>query len=413
MAPDGVTDDAFGGAVSINDDGVIVVGEEEADGNVSTFDYIGATYVFVPDGSGGYETGIKLVAPSASVGDEFGKSVAIGDDGTVLVGASEVDVDGDTSNGAAYVYKPDVNGDYQLVLTLTPSSSETTLAERFGSSVAVGADGTLVVGASFDSQDSANAHAVYVYQVDDSVDGYADPVKLFAPDASSFDFFGSSVAVGDDGTIFVGANGGDGSAFSSGFAYVFVPDGAGGYDFAVELTAYDGSAADFFGRSVSINSDGSIVVGAYGDDDNDATSGSAYTFYQTADGDYVGADGTVYSAVSSMSVSSVSSLVSTFVAAVDEDQVFTGTDGDDILVGGSGDDLIAGGLGADMLTDGEGSDTFVISSLAEATDFITDFEIAGEGGDDGDVIDIHQLLDGAFGGVGDANVADYVTDGRQ
>ena len=42
-----------------------------------------------------------------------------------------------------------------------------------------------------------------------------------------------------------------------------------------KLTADDGAKGDAFGKSVAI-SDGTIVVGAFGDDDKDLNSGAAY-----------------------------------------------------------------------------------------------------------------------------------------
>ncbi|WP_321504556.1 Ig-like domain-containing protein [Breoghania sp.] len=96
---------------------------------------------------------------------------------------------------------------------------------------------------------------------------------------------------------------------------------------------------------------------------------------------------------------------STFVEA--PQPFFEGTDGDDILVGSDADDLIAGGLGSDMLTGGLGQDTFVLNSLSDATDFITDFEVANDDGTGGDAIDLHGLLDGAFGAAG-TDIGDFV-----
>ncbi|WP_321336316.1 DUF5801 repeats-in-toxin domain-containing protein [Breoghania sp.] len=96
---------------------------------------------------------------------------------------------------------------------------------------------------------------------------------------------------------------------------------------------------------------------------------------------------------------------STFVEA--PQPFFEGTEGDDILVGSDADDLIAGGLGSDMLTGGLGQDTFVLNSLSDATDFITDFEVANDDGTGGDAIDLHGLLDGAFGAAG-TDIGDFV-----
>ncbi|TYC56438.1 type I secretion C-terminal target domain-containing protein [Rhodobacterales bacterium] len=77
--------------------------------------------------------------------------------------------------------------------------------------------------------------------------------------------------------------------------------------------------------------------------------------------------------------------------------VISGDDGDNILVGTDGDDILAGGLGSDILTGGEGADTFILSDLTDA-DVITDYSF-----DQGDRIDLGQLLDGAFGPGVDAS----------
>ena len=51
-----------------------------------------------------------------------------------------------------------------------------------------------------------------------------------------------------------------------------------------KLTSDDGEANDNFGHSVSI-SDGTIVVGAFLDDDKGSDSGSAYVFEMSSPGD--------------------------------------------------------------------------------------------------------------------------------
>ena len=53
--------------------------------------------------------------------------------------------------------------------------------------------------------------------------------------------------------------------------------------------------------------------------------------------------------------------------------LLVGNDGNDRLEGGKGRDTLQGGAGADTLTGGAGADTFVLNSLTEAGDRITDF----------------------------------------
>lgn len=53
--------------------------------------------------------------------------------------------------------------------------------------------------------------------------------------------------------------------------------------------------------------------------------------------------------------------------------LLVGNDGDDRLEGGKGRDTLQGGAGDDTLTGGAGADTFVLNSLTDAGDRITDF----------------------------------------
>ncbi|MFN6579144.1 MAG: putative Ig domain-containing protein, partial [Aulosira sp. ZfuVER01] len=57
------------------------------------------------------------------------------------------------------------------------------------------------------------------------------------------------------------------------------------------------------------------------------------------------------------------------------DNTLTGADGNDILLGQAGNDVLAGGFGSDKLTGGTGNDRFIYTSLTDAGDTITDFEL--------------------------------------
>ena len=94
--------------------------------------------------------------------------------------------------------------------------------------------------------------------------------KLVANDASNQDWFGISVAI-SDGIAVVGAPYKDSK---SGVVYLFQmssSDDANSWTQVAKLTADDRSAGDLFGESVAIG-DGTIVVGAWGDDDKGSAS---------------------------------------------------------------------------------------------------------------------------------------------
>ena len=77
----------------------------------------------------------------------------------------------------------------------------------------------------------------------------------------------------------MGAYGDDDNGSASGSAYTFYRNqgGTNNWGEVEKIFANDGTASDYFGWSVSIDED-TVIVGAYGDDDNGSTSGSAYVY---------------------------------------------------------------------------------------------------------------------------------------
>ncbi|WP_283404382.1 tandem-95 repeat protein [Roseibium denhamense] len=270
-----VEDDEFGSSVAISDDGnTIVVG---AVGDADKGEYAGAVFLF--NGNGRQLR--KIVPSDGSAGDSFGSSVAVSSDGSTIVVSAEDYNDANTSGtGTAYIYSRDGN---QIAQLTAPESDE------FGSSIAISGDGSIIlVGAQADADNESDAGAVYVF---DSSGVQLE--KLTAPDSESGDKFGSAVAASSDGSILALSAVGDDS---KGAVLVYSADDDGNYSLISKLTAGDdGRANDFFGVSVDVSDDGSmIIVGASGDDDNGAASGSAYTFIRNTGGAYVGQDGFVY-----------------------------------------------------------------------------------------------------------------------
>ncbi|MGA9278338.1 FG-GAP repeat protein [Ilumatobacter sp.] len=269
-ASDATPGDLFGSSVAVSGD-TIVVGARGDDDNVSES---GSAYVYEPDGVGGY-TETKLTATDAAANDYFGWSVAVSGD-TIVVSAPGSDDNGSLS-GSAYVYEPDGNGGYtETKLT----ASDAAALSWFGYSLGVSGD-TIVVGAYHDDEKGSQSGSAYVYEPD-GIGGYTE-TKLTASDAAADDGFGISAAVSGD-TIVVGAHGNDDHGARSGSVYVYEPGGVGTY-IETKLTASDGSAQDLFGWSVAMSGD-TIVVAASYDDDDGSESGSAYVYEPDGMGGY-------------------------------------------------------------------------------------------------------------------------------
>ena len=152
--------------------------------------------------------------------------------------------------------------------------------DYFGDSVSISGN-TVVVGA-YDATVGGNSGQGAAYVFTEPGSGWASmtqTAKLTASDGAAGDYLGDSVSISGD-TVVVGArNATVGGNSGQGAAYVFTEPDSGWVNVTetAKLTASDGAAGDNFGDSVSI--DGStLVVGA---DGADSSQGAAYTFLTT------------------------------------------------------------------------------------------------------------------------------------
>ena len=142
--------------------------------------------------------------------------------------------------------------------------------DNFGISVAL-SGATAIVGAWYDNDNGSESGSAYLF---DTITG-TQIAKLLPKDGAAGDFFGISVAISGN-TAIVGAWGDDDNGADSGSAYLF--DTTTGRQL-FKLLPDDGAATDLFGISVAISPDGlGAIVGAVWDDDNGTNSGSAYLF---------------------------------------------------------------------------------------------------------------------------------------
>jgi hypothetical protein len=214
---------------------------------------------------------VRQLGPElGSANDGFGHAVALDGD-AVLVGAYRGDA-GANDQGAAYAF---VLHDSRHVEQQQLTANDGAGGDYFGDAVALSGD-TLVVGAQYDTI-GANVEqgSVYVFTRNGAV--WTLQQKLTANDGAADDYFGRSVALSGD-TLAVGAEGGDISAnVEQGSAYIFTRSGAT-WTQQQKLTANDGAANDSFGAAVALGGD-TLVVGADGDTIGaNSSQGSAYVF---------------------------------------------------------------------------------------------------------------------------------------
>jgi len=260
--------DYFGASMSLSSDGTILaVGGTHNDGNGLT-----AGHVRVFEFSGGSWSQLGSDIDGEAAGDEFGESVSLSSDGTILaVGAVGNDESGMTA-GHARVFEFSGGSWSQLGSDIDGEAAY----DNFGQSVSLSSDGTILAVGGWGNDGTANgAGHVRVFefsggswsQLGSDIDGEA-----------GYNSFGEAVSLSSDGTILaVGAPDNDGTATNAGHARVFEFSGGSWSQLGADI---DGEAeTDELGGSVSLSSDGTILaVGAVGNDANGSSAGHVRVF---------------------------------------------------------------------------------------------------------------------------------------
>ncbi len=144
--------------------------------------------------------------------------------------------------------------------------------EFFGRSVSISGD-TAIVGAP--QNDDIGSGSAYVYVRNPVTNLWTEQQKLLASDGADKDHFGYSVSISGD-TVIVGAYGNDDDGTNRGSAYIFVRN-AGTWTEQKKLLNSNGQVNDWFGLSVSISGD-TVVVSAEGEDDGGSQAGAAFIY---------------------------------------------------------------------------------------------------------------------------------------
>ena len=202
--------DEFGWEVSVSGNYVVVGAHLEDTGGKNA----GAAYIFKREGNSWIQQA-KIQSETIVDSDQFGSSVAIFND-CIVVGAPMVNIAGydNFRAGAAYVFRGKERNWVQE--TMLKSNNKVGRMNEFGSSVAVW-NNHIIAGIATDMS-RGNTGAVYIFQQEK--EAWPPSTEITANDKKANDFFGSSVAVGQQHAV-VGVETESTKASNAGAVYIF------------------------------------------------------------------------------------------------------------------------------------------------------------------------------------------------
>ena len=228
----------------------------------------GAAFVFTRTGTT-WSQQQRLTASDASGAPKFGSSVALSADGsTAIIGGPE----DDSLNGAAWIFTRSNTTWTQKDSKLTPNDADPNGGEEFGYSVALSSDGTVaLIGGPLDT--TIHNGAAWIFTLSSGSWGQSGN-KLTPSDGTNAARFGWSVALSADGnTALIGGE--EDNAF--GAAWVFVQSSGNWTQQGSKITPTGTSGSDpQFGWSVALSKDGgTALIGGPGDN---SSAGAAWVF---------------------------------------------------------------------------------------------------------------------------------------
>lgn len=251
-ASDGVNYADFGASVAI-DGNTVVVGAIQ-------FNAPGAVYVFTKPTNGwaNMTQTAELTASDGQIGDQLGCSVGISGN-TIVAGACDATVNGNQSEGAAYVFVEPTGGWRNATETAKLTASDAGSYAGFGVGTAISGN-TVVAGAVYGTIQNEAPGQAYIFVKPES--GWSDmtqTAELTPSDGATNDYFGSAVAIEGNTAVVTECECSGGSPYG---AYVFVEPTGGWTNMneTAKLTPSDGGPTNAFGVSASINGR-TIVIG--------------------------------------------------------------------------------------------------------------------------------------------------------
>jgi uncharacterized repeat protein (TIGR01451 family) len=248
----------LGNAVAVFGDTVVAGSAEDS-----------LVYVFVRT-AGTWSLQAQLAGSDTTAGDGFGATVSVSGD-TIVVGAPDHHTGFGIQSGAAYVF---VGSGGTWTEQQRVVSDLLAAQDYFGTSVSVSGDSLAVGAPGDDTGVGLEAGSAHVFTRSGTV--WSQEARLFLPDGSFGDAFGTSVSL-DGATLFVGTPGESEAGLpSTGAAYVYVRSG-GSWSLEQRLVTATPTATFSFGTAVALQAD-TAIVGSPRDSAGLFEAGAAHVF---------------------------------------------------------------------------------------------------------------------------------------
>lgn len=240
---------------------------------VGNLTHAGAVDVFMKSGDV-WTIQQRLTATAPGAEDGFGATVAISGT-TAVIGAYLADRAGGIDTGAAYIFERSGAG-WSMQQEL--ASLDGTSYDFFGTAVAI-ENGRVLIGArGADVMGQTDAGAAYVFERSGSV--WSQQQKLIASDGKSADQFAVSLALSGNAALIGAHEVGTTALPAAGAAYVFEYTGSL-WSQTVKLTPASGKSREHFGISLALSGD-TALIGTYPTDTSGIPiAGGAYIFQRT------------------------------------------------------------------------------------------------------------------------------------
>ncbi len=261
----------FGSDVDLEGDLAVVGAYNDSTGGMMS---TGAAYIFKRDSGGVWDLVTKLTAFDSGFMDYYGFSVDISGD-RVAIGSYQDDNERGINVGAVYVYREDDSGVWSLEEKIVPFDGE--LSDNFGYSVKLKGNHLASTSRKDDIDGNSNQGSVYFYQYSD-MNGW-EMIQYVTPvDGDGGDSFGHDMDINDQFFLVSSPLADTDGQVNTGKVYLYENDGSTPWVPIVTILPIDVLPQDQFGASVSI-SDNYMVMGSPNDDNNDLqNSGSVYIY---------------------------------------------------------------------------------------------------------------------------------------